>query len=126
MPGRRSVDHDEVVVTVGSGEAHQMFDLAQHQQIVDAGGGAGDHAHHAGGHQPLGQSGQALRGEVVLQGFARGDGAQMDAARAVRAETAEDGGSFVGRAIGGSTAQQFGQPGSGVKGHNQHTQTAVG
>jgi len=92
-----------------------MLDLAEHQEVVDSGGRAGHHVHHAGRHEALGESGESLGGEVVLECLRCRDGAQVDRTTLIRPESGRHHVTVVGGPGIGMPAEQSGQTRSTVE-----------
>ena len=75
VSGGRTVDHDQVPLP-GSLE---LLDLAEHDDVVDAGRGGADDVDHAARCQPLGDPREAVLAEVLVERVAGGDRADLDA-----------------------------------------------
>ena len=74
MPGRRAVDHDQVVVT-GSFE---LLDLAEHDDVVDPGRRRPDDVDHPRAVQSLGDAGESVVAQVLVERVRRRDRQHLD------------------------------------------------
>ena len=87
-PRGRAQERDGVAGGGGVEDEHvgrlgplQLLDLAQHEDVADAGGGGGDDVERSGRHQALGDPGQPVILEVLEQGAVGRDGAGPDVGR---------------------------------------------
>ena len=76
MAGGGAVDDDDVPVPA----AFELLDLAEHDDVVDAGRRGGDDVDHAGRRQPLGDPTEAVFAQVLLERGRRRDLLAVDVA----------------------------------------------
>ena len=84
VAGGRRVEDDEVGGAVGASRPLELLDLAEHEDVADAGHGGGDHVERAGGHQPLREPPEAVLAEVLEERVVGGERAGPDRPRAPR------------------------------------------
>ena len=82
VPGRRSVDDDEVGTAreARADEPFDLLDLAEHEQVLQAWHGSGDNVERARVRQPAGDPAQTVAIEVLDQGVVGGHSTRGSAA----------------------------------------------
>ena len=74
-----AVDHDEVVLA----GAFELLDLAEHDDVVDTGSGGTDHVDHTGAVEPLGDPGETVVAEVLVERLGRRDRQDLEVGKQI-------------------------------------------